>query len=213
MLIMSKDKRSKRRMIVIVVIAMLVLIVVGVLVYSQISASNSNPKIFSIDYLDELDLPHIDLRDLETTLLLEFKPNDESEKSLPFKLTSHIIKTYKPIATVSIIQQYNAYLSNSGSKIVCEPFLHTEYYAEQGNQTIQRVLGKHQFYGININGWREYHRDDPRFDECYVSTYKSETRPNNINIIVVKNKQIMYLQYDGGNLNPEDFLDELAKIL
>jgi hypothetical protein len=211
-------KKSKWVFIISVIIGILLTVSLCIVVYISQKNQSLLPQYYPISEIDSIIEPHIDLRDLEKSVKLEYEPADEYSK---FKDTSSYIRRGGiEIFTTSIFQYYNVYsletgeqlftdyiLPSTGEKVAQTIRLETDYFKENETQTMEKALNRYPFsMADSSDGGNEL--VDERFEKCWVNTFSS-----GIYILVIKNKQIMCLQYDGGNLNPEDFLDELARIL
>jgi len=179
---------------------------------------NLNPLTRSIYYpiseLENLDEPYIDLRTLETSLRLEFKPDDPEGKTSITRMSSYIWKKNNPYPSTIITQSYIGYSLDNEDEKLCEPFLDTEYYIEEnGTPSTESIIEDNPFIWHIINGyrwvWEPRIRLDERFDFCAVVEYEEDW----FDILVAKNKQIIFLKYWDGNLTVDDFLDELDRIL
>jgi hypothetical protein len=165
-----------------------------------------------ISELDTLDVPYFDLKKIETSLRLELQPDRVNEKYQVMILSSEIRIMHYPYKSTSIVQSYKGY-SLEDDALLCEPYLYTEYFREEGKYTTARAFENNQFAGLHLEGWEQYKQNDVRFEKCYVAVDRISTRQNKFSIIVINNKQIMYIDYADGKLTADYFLDELARIL
>jgi hypothetical protein len=192
-----------------------------ILVLAIIFLYFSVPISLPISKLGELDVPYVDLKRLETSMRLEI-PTDELTKSL-----NYILFKKSPWAAINTCQTYSGYSLNSQELIDPYVSLSTTYYQVSFPQTTERICQKDKKIG-SLEYWKYLKTTftDLRFDQCFVledftmeyypkqdeNGYDKKTR-NHIKILVIKNRHIFYLEYVGGELTKEVFLNELARIL
>ncbi|MDR1805968.1 MAG: hypothetical protein LBQ80_04260 [Clostridium sp.] len=211
--------KSKKKLLLIA-ISVAVLLVASVSAILLISAK-TGPKLnqkYPISQLEDLAEPHIDLRTLEKSVRLEYVPADKSSST-----SNCIIKGGVELYDINVYQTYYAYsletgnqlyidytLPSTGKRMNLEVILTTHYFKENGDQTIEKALAH---FPYDVSSKTESETVDARFETCWVSTHESEYRPNDISILVIRDNQIMYLEYSGGFLSTEKLLDELDRIL
>ena len=192
------------------------IIVFGIAIYIVFQAYNyeklPQTTTYDISEMHNLNEPYIDLTKLEKSVNVVYNPGDSEYTNLTGRSSpSHILKDRGFFPTTIIRQACIGYSLENEEKIVCYPYLSTEYFIEGNSFTIDEIFKKNHPYRSMLN--EEFEQKDERFEKCYVSVYKRLEGSDKISIMVVKNKQIMYLEYDGGFLTVDDFLDELDRIL
>jgi len=156
-------------------------------------------KTYPLSKLEELDIPHIEMKSLEQVENL--KPIEQTtlgNTDIPFY--NFVRKSRKPWALkhLSIMQTY------IDDETGYRPTIYSVYIkacsVKQAKESIHHQLGV-----IPIDAFLEY--PDNRFDECSV-----EETSDGVRIAVRKGTQVFALSYSG-QLPKEVFLDELAEVL
>ena len=152
-------------------------------------------------------VPYIDLHKIEQPLKLEpYQENTKGNTAGDIMATTNWVANRKsPWSSVEIRQTYYTGAINQVENHI---FLRTSYYYERFPLTVDMVLEKDPFYwsfsyGKLIN--------DERFDLCYVNINPNDAQE--FSIIIVRNKQIMYVRYKGAPFTLDDLLNELDRIL
>jgi hypothetical protein len=203
-------KKSKKIGLIIVSILIVVSMAVGGFVLLQ-----KIVQIYPISELDNVKSPHLDLREMETSVRLEIKESD---------FQNRIILFVSPWQPDKITQAFSGYDKNSSKLLERYISLSTTYYELTFPQKVEWIYEK----DVDIHNFLLFAEpiEDSRFDRCVIledfsmqavmredQTGYDEAPRNDAKILVVKDRHLMFVEYVGGRLTKDDILDELARVL
>ena len=197
------------------------IIIVIVSICLTLFLSSLIPLVLPIEEANKVRSPIIDISKFNIPMELE-RLHDDQEWNI--HNSNRIIYKQGPWSDIWITQKFipkdfkvnleskDGYLNFTKAIIMLE----TRYYIETFPLTIDSLFKNNRFGWImlSVADRDEYKYQDERFDECFVHVISDlEHEIISITILVTKNQQIMQLVYRGVNLNVDDFLDELDRIL
>jgi len=106
-------------------------------------------------------------------------------------------------------QVFDAYLlENKDEKTTIA--LTSKYWYVPSGFTVRNIIGVNA-----LDNYIKYAEvlEDSRFDECYITGFIGSRENEMYSILIIRGQHMMSLDYRGGNLTPEDFLNELDRIL
>ena len=154
-----------------------------------------------------LSNPFINLQDLEKDFWLIRETYTPGIKSF------EVIDAHLPYEPKSYTQVYDGYLLQDKNAETSNYISLSSYYWYITNGFTSTDIIENSTIRFFMNQAEII--KDSRFDISYIGNYGGMfTREEyKYSLVVIKNRHIIMLHYKGGHLTPEDFLNELARIL
>jgi hypothetical protein len=199
-------KKHKKGLTILCIISLIIAVIGGTLYICIINPLKKAQKEYDENAITE---PYIYLRNLEKS----FKLVPKSELDIGYEKFK-FYKATSPFKSTTYDQLYKAFSFENNNENESEYIsLDCRYWYITEFSTLTEMINGD---GILSNMTQNANiLKDSRFDKYYLAGILGfpPIKEDQYSILVIKGKHIMMLDYMGGNLTPEDFLNELAKIL